>query len=75
MNKRSGSVYNFNVIAQFFKNRWPIKRNTFLTQVSFFKGISKAICNLVLYKFMEGTKRSFTLNGKVPFQEQQQRPF
>ena len=35
----------------------------------FFQRISKAICELVLYVFFEGTKSSFTYNGEVPFQE------
>ena len=68
MSKRSGSIKNFQVIAQFISNRWTNKRNDLLTKVTFFKAISKAICILVLNVFLEGTKSSFTYNGQVSFQ-------
>ena len=40
----------------------------FCTRLLFLKGISRAIYDLVLYIFLEGTKSSFTQNGEVPFQ-------
>ena len=39
----------------------------FFPRLLFLKGIPKAICDLVLYVFLEGTKSSFKKNGKVPF--------
>ena len=38
-------------------------------QVTFLQGTSKAICDLVLYVFLEEIKSSFTYNGELPFQK------
>ena len=46
----------------------PKNEMFFCTRLHSLKGISKAIYDLVLNVFLEGTKSSFTQNGEVPFQ-------
>ena len=40
----------------------------FCPRLRFLKGISKVICDIVLYIFLEGTKSLFTQNSEVPVQ-------
>ena len=60
MSKSSGSFKYFEVTAQIIPDRWPNEGNAFLTDVKLtLKGVSKAIFDLVLYSFREGTKSSY----------------
>ena len=52
---------------KFFKTG-SINEMLFWANLLFLKGISKAICDLVLYVFLERTKSSLTWNGEEPFQ-------
>ena len=58
----------FNLLPNLFQKYGPIKEMPFWTKLLFFKGISRAICNLVLYVLLKGTKISFIQNGEVSFQ-------
>ena len=66
MGKQSGSVQNFQVIVNLLQIDGLINEMLFWPKLLFFKGISKALCELVLYVFLEGTKSSFTVMGKSP---------
>ena len=57
------------LLLNLFQIDGPINEMPFWPTLLYFKGISKAIFDLVLYVFFEGTKSSFTYNGEVPFQE------
>ena len=46
----------------------PKNELLFQYKLLFLKGISKAICDLVLCVFLEGANSSFTENSKFPFQ-------
>ena len=58
----------FKLLPNLFQKYGPIKEMPFWTKLLFFKGISRAICNLVLYVLLKGTKISFIQNGEVSFQ-------
>ena len=49
----------FELLVKLFQIDDPINEMLFWPELLFFKGISKAICHLALYVFLEGTKSSW----------------
>ena len=58
----------FKLLLNLFQIDGPINKMLLWPKLPFFKGTSKALCDLVLHVFLEGTKSLFTYNAKVPFQ-------
>ena len=57
----------FRSLLNLFQIDGPINEMLFWPMLLFLRGISKAICDLVLY-ILEETNSSITQNGKFPFQ-------
>ena len=67
MSKQVAVFEIFRSLLSLFKIDGPINKMLFRPKLLFLRGISKAICGLVLYTFLEGTNCSFIYNGEVPF--------
>ena len=56
------------LLLNLFQIDGPVNKMLYWPKWLFFKVFSEAICDLVIYIFLERTKSSFTYNGEVPFQ-------